>query len=172
MTIEEAPRMKTGPSIRGFSLVEALIAAVILGVGLIGLAKLQTIIMGSSGLSQQRNEAAQIAQDKIEYYRGYSSLPTTPGQLAYADIVDSTSTETLTGVNTRYSRSWTTVECCFDNTGAPICPAASCASMMRFKQLAVTVAWTDKTNEEHSVVLRTIIGKLDPNLDAGLVSSP
>lgn len=166
--------MKAGKASHGFSLVEALVAAVILGVGLIGLAKLQTVIMASSSLSQQRNEATQIAQDKIEYYRGYTTLPVTSGQLAYADIVDSASAETVTGVNATYLRHWSVVECCFDSAHAAVCPAASCASTttMRFKQLTVSVAWTDKSNKDHSVTLGTIIGKLDPNLDADLVSSP
>lgn len=157
-------------AVRGFSLIEALVAAVILGVGLIGLAKLQTVIMSASGVSQQRNEAMQIAQDKIEHYRGYTSLEAASGQLAYADITDSTAAEIVVGISARYARSWSSEECCFDSANAPVCPAAHCASAMRFKKLAVTVAWTDQAGQDHSVVLHSIIAMLDLGLDARLMS--
>jgi type IV pilus modification protein PilV len=168
--LKEGRMLTVRATARGFSLVEALIAATILGVGLIGLAKLQTLVMGSSSVSQQRNEATQIAQDKIEYFRAFSTLPSANGQRAYTDIASSTSAETVTGVSASYERRWAAVDCCFDGSSAPVCPAASCVSSMRFKQLEVTVSWTDKANKDRSVVLRTIIAGLDPELDAALMN--
>ncbi|HYQ40058.1 MAG TPA: prepilin-type N-terminal cleavage/methylation domain-containing protein [Pseudomonas sp.] len=155
----------------GFSLIEALIAFLIIGVGLLGAAKMQALLTTDSAVSQQRGEAVVVAQDLIERFRSFSALATTSGSVAYADITGSAAAETVAGVNASYSRSWTVEECCIDQTSlANACPAANCGSSeMRWKNLSVTVAWTDKGNTPNSVNLVTKIARLGPSHDSALL---
>lgn len=155
----------------GFSLIEALVAFLIIGVGLLGAAKMQALLSTDSAVSQQRDEAVVVAQDVIERFRGFSALPTTSGLVAYDDILSSTTAETVGGINASYSRSWTVEECCIDQSSlANACPAANCGSnAMRWKNLSVAVSWTDKGNTSNSINLTTKISRLAPAQDAALL---
>ena len=53
----------------GFSLVEVLIALVVLGVGLLGLARLQLGMLGSTAESVLQDTAVRLAEDKLESLR-------------------------------------------------------------------------------------------------------
>jgi len=54
---------------RGFTLLEALIGVVILSVGMLSVARLQTELVASSGLSKARSEAIQLAEGDMETTR-------------------------------------------------------------------------------------------------------
>ena len=54
---------------QGFSLVEVLIALVVLGVGLLGLARLQISMLGSTAESVLHDSAVRLAEDKLEGLR-------------------------------------------------------------------------------------------------------
>ena len=53
----------------GFSLVEVLVALVILGVGLLGLARLQLGMLGGTVDSVLHDSAVRLAEDKVESLR-------------------------------------------------------------------------------------------------------
>ena len=57
------------PSAGGFSLVEVLIALVVLGVGLLGLARLQLNMLGGTAESVLYDSAVRLAEDKLEALR-------------------------------------------------------------------------------------------------------
>jgi len=57
------------PSMQGFSLVEVLVALVILGVGLLGLARLQLGMLGGTAESVLYDSAIRLAEDKLELLR-------------------------------------------------------------------------------------------------------
>lgn len=54
---------------QGFSLVEVLVALVILGVGLLGLARLQLGMLGGTADSVLHDTAIRLAEDKLESLR-------------------------------------------------------------------------------------------------------
>jgi len=54
---------------QGFSLVEVLVALVILGVGLLGLARLQLGMLGGTAESVLHDSAVRLAEDKLESLR-------------------------------------------------------------------------------------------------------
>ncbi|MEN9903062.1 MAG: hypothetical protein RL651_1726 [Pseudomonadota bacterium] len=56
-------------SARGFSLIEVLIALVVLGVGLLGLARLQLNMLGGTAESVLHDSAVRLAEDKLEALR-------------------------------------------------------------------------------------------------------
>ena len=57
------------PSMQGFSLVEVLVALVILGVGLLGLARLQLGMLSGTAESVLYDSAIRLAEDKLESLR-------------------------------------------------------------------------------------------------------
>ena len=67
----------------GFTLMEVLVAMVILSVGLLGTAALITGIISSNKLSNRMSTATVLAQDKMEQIRG----------VEYADAEDEEGTE-------------------------------------------------------------------------------
>ena len=56
-------------TMQGFSLVEVLVALVILGVGLLGLARLQLGMLGGTAESVLHDSAIRLAEDKLESLR-------------------------------------------------------------------------------------------------------
>lgn len=87
------------PLDRGFALIEAMIAIVIMGIGLFGLARLNAVLLAGTAIGKTRAEATQLAEGKLEEIRARQPPATKP--------VSSPSAETLTGVNATFSRSWT-----------------------------------------------------------------
>ncbi|MCK4467198.1 MAG: prepilin-type N-terminal cleavage/methylation domain-containing protein [Desulfobacterales bacterium] len=119
----------------GFTLMEVLVAMLILSVGLLGMAALVTGIINSNKLSNRISAATVLAQDKMEEVRqvGYSGMPAS----------DTTTTEDYNSI-TNYSLYKRVTFTDVSN------PAAG------MKKITVTVYWE---SDDHSVVLNTIIAK-------------
>ena len=65
---------KTLPNkVQGFSLVETLIAAVIVAVAMLGLGKLQGITLLNSADSRMKTHALNLPQEKIEALRMFAN---------------------------------------------------------------------------------------------------
>jgi type IV pilus assembly protein PilV len=119
----------------GFTLIEVLVAMVILSVGLLGTAALITGIISSNKLSNRISTATTCAQDKMEEIRrlGYSGMPTS----------DTTTTEPYNSI-TNYSLYKRVTFTDVDN------PAVG------MKTVTVTVFWD---SDAHWVELITILAK-------------
>ena len=74
---EVPPRLRSS---NGFTLMEVLVAMLILTVGLLGMAALITGIINSNKLSNRISTATVLAQDKMEEIKGlnYSSVVSEP----------------------------------------------------------------------------------------------
>jgi len=63
--------MIVGRKVKGFALLEVLVAMVIISIGLMSLAKFQSNIMRSNMLAKERTKAVVFAQNGIEVYRSF-----------------------------------------------------------------------------------------------------
>ena len=71
------PQTCTLKNSRGFTLVEALIATVIVSIGFLGLSTLTTSAIRSLSLSNHRTTAATLVQDKLEEIKNDSYIKVT-----------------------------------------------------------------------------------------------
>ena len=117
----------------GFTLMEVLVAMVILTVGLLGTAALITGVISSNKLSNRISTATTCAQDKMEDIKGlgYSGMPTS----------DTTTTEPYNSI-TNYSLYKRVT---FTDVGNPA---------VGMKTVTVTVFWDSNA---HWVELKTIL---------------
>ncbi|MCW8918654.1 MAG: prepilin-type N-terminal cleavage/methylation domain-containing protein [Gammaproteobacteria bacterium] len=150
----------------GFSLIEALIALVVLSFGLLAVAKFQSTLVAGSAYSKARSEAVQLAQQKLDELRTYSTEPGLVANLMDAtldttlefttDVVDQTyptTAEAISGVNADFSRQWDVA-----------CAADSCS-------VVVNVSWTDLRQGLQTVSLNTNLGWKNPRGTADLASN-
>lgn len=142
----------------GFTLIEAMIAMLVMGFGLLAIAGFQTTLSHNSDVAKQRTEATRLAQAKMEdlrsFQRSFPAAASAPVVVAWADIasgVDAPSTTT----NTVFDRIWD-VE-------------TDVAS--RQKTLRVRVNWTDRQGIAQNVTLASLIANADP-MDAGALAAP
>lgn len=140
---------------RGFTLLEALVALLVMGFGMLALTSLQLSLSRNADVAKQRTEAMRLAQDKIEELRSYNGIDdgTSPwdnlASSSTAESISSYSIGTATvGTNTTFSRSWS-----LGGTNAD-----------QYRVAKVTVSWTDRANETQSIVLTTAIARNDPSL--------
>ena len=120
---------------KGFTLIEVLVAMVILSIGLLGTAALITGIINGNKVSNRITTATVLAQDKMEEIKriGYSGMPTS----------DTTTTEPYNSI-TNYSLykrvTFTDV----------VNPAVG------MKTVTVTVSWD---SDNSSIELKTILAQ-------------
>ena len=140
------------PRQEGFSLIEVLVALVILAVGLLGLAMFQTTAIKGNAIASKWTVATELAQDRLERFRHVnwtsiqSSVPggfvpgTQPLQSAYGSlggvVGDNTSVR-----GTTYFRVWN------------VAPATTASNT--FTTITVWCCWRDETAIWHNVMLVT-----------------
>lgn len=144
----------------GFTIVEALVALVIMGFGILSLAGMQAMLSRNADDAKQRTEAVRLAQEKIEQLRSYTGIAST---LVGQGVVSSTalnwnalagSTDTIS-TNTTYTRTWT----------------LGGASADPMRALTVNVGWIDRAGAAQTVALSSVLAKVDP-ADSGFLGFP
>lgn len=151
----------------GFVLIEALIALLLISVGLIGVSKLQALSISGAGDAKARSEAMALSQSVLEQlrnilirtnYTGTAAYSVTPpwGNSPTLSFASSGSPILVTGTNAVYTLSWTV--------------AANGSPEARLLRLATT--WTDRTNTTRRIDLSTLIAWDDPGAQAKLNAPP
>jgi type IV pilus modification protein PilV len=112
---------------RGIGLIEVLIAAVVIAVGLMSLASLQGELMHSSGESKARSEAVKLAEEKLEEFR--NNISKSDFDL---DLGAGTGNDSINGSNATFARSWTLTD----------------ATSPDRKNIAVNVTWGGASADE------------------------
>lgn len=152
----------------GFTLIEALIALVVMAVGMLALGGMQITMNRNSDVAKQRSEAVRLAQLKLEELRSYDALTT--GTFTYAaDVVASPADETIcptcaapldSTTNTTFTRSWTVKR---------IDGVTDAVATDPQKWIDVRVEWTDRANQAQEVRLKSVIARNDPFSLGGLL---
>ena len=128
----------------GSSLFEALIAFLVLSLGMIGLARMQGQQRSHADISRQRTEAARLAQDEME---------TTRGTRPFATIVNAS--RLVNGAGTTYR---------IERTISPLDAPQSVAA-------AVSVHWSDRGGTEQRLELHTVMSDRQPALAGALLAA-
>lgn len=140
---------------RGTTLFEALIALLVLALGIVGVARLQGHLRLTAEVARQRAEAVRWAQAEIESLRGFTTLAAGEGGRSFDAIASaSRSIEPATGdaSSTRYRLARSV-----DASGGP-----------GARSVQVSVAWQDRTGAAQAVVLDTLIAAAEPALGGAL----
>lgn len=173
---------------RGFSLLEVLIAVVILSIGLLALASLQLSLIRSSSDTKSQTVGVSLAKEKLDTLAAYSSLggssttcvspATSVTNSCYRAItnqlIPAESLGTIGGVSytrrtnvTRYV--YAKASSGFITLGNTLTDAqikaacATCLTGKEFKRAIVTVSWTDAGGTTRSVAVDGAIPALDPS---------
>jgi type IV pilus modification protein PilV len=157
----------------GFTLIEALVALLVMSFGMLALAGMQIAMTRGSDVAKQRSEAVRLAQLKMEELRSYDGLnPSASTTYTYsANVVSNMAGETIcpsptcvapldSATNTTFTRQWFVT----DATGAASAPANAAQKWIR-----VLVTWTDRAGQLQSVTLNSVIARNDPIALKGLI---
>ena len=161
------------PMPRGFSLIEVLVAVVVLSIGLLALAALQGSLVRGGSAAKAQTQAMALAQQALEQFRGFRTK--TGGSDSYAAIVAGSDTVTI-GANT-YTRTVTVDRYGYvANTGASggsfKTTASSTIGNNEFKNVTVAVSWTDETGATRTVQEGDVISVSAPADSLSALASP
>jgi type IV pilus modification protein PilV len=141
----------------GITLIEALIALLVLSLGMLALAQVQSMLRYNSDVAKQRSEAVRIAQANMESLRAFGRLTATTGFKSYAEVAASGPTQ-VTGITT--------------NTTFSVTNAVTEVTSPQYKALTVSVTWTDRNGTAQSVSVNSLISRTDPSLASQLAIPP
>ena len=140
---------RTRHSQRGTTLLEGLVAFLVLSLGMLSVVRVQSQMRLNTDVARQRSEAVRIAQEDIEKLRAFSVIGVRAGASAFASVtsasrrVDSASGQT-------------------SNTSYELMREITAADAPLSKNTRVSVAWNDRTGAQQQVVLSTLIAGHDP----------
>jgi len=137
---------------RGVTLIEALVALLVMSFGMLALVGLMSNLRRGADLAKQRSEAMRIARAELTTMRTFSQLTKTAATPAtattYSDNIVSHGPDPRTppDSNTTY------------NVQSFVTPLPDDSA----RQVRVTVSWTDRAGDAQFVNLDTVIAAVDP----------
>lgn len=137
---------------RGISLVEALVAMVVMTFGTLAVLGVQATLRSNGDIAKQRSEAVRIGQRALEEWRAYTALDGDDEGVVYYDAIGD-DTLTVDGTNASFSVT-------------RVVPAP--ADDPRLKALVVDVTWQDRAGQTQSIRLRSAIAGVPPELSGTL----
>ncbi len=135
----------------GFTLVEVLVAFLVMTLGLLAVIRLQPELRQHAELARQRSEATRLAQQDIEALRSFVQIGISGGAPAYDAIASSTYV----------------IEA--DSLGSPrfvVDRRVDAGSVPNARTVDISVRWLDRSSEPQQVRLATLIAASDPALAA------
>ena len=139
----------------GFTLLEAMVALLVVAFGMLALVGMQARLSHSSDVAMQRSIGTRLAQERIEEMRSFDTTSGT-GPNSWSTVVTAGSAPDKVIGNATYRRSWTV--------------GGTTADKMRPVHVLVTWIGRDQS-EPQSVTLDTVISKTSPS-DSGLLAFP
>ena len=160
-------KIQINRNVRGFSLIEVMIAVIVLAVGLLSLAALQGELFRAGAEAKARANAATIAQQVVEDARSFSflSAPDEDYELGTYGSLDSEDWEVtdVSGVDFTVDREvvryrWNAAAGEFEINDAD----AYAVGVPEFKLVRVSVSWTDSNGNDKSVEMTDSIAAIAP----------
>lgn len=150
------PTLEARRQASGFTLIEVLIAVVVVSIGALALGSLQVALSRHADVARQRTEATQLAISRLEELRGFEQVLSEAGKQAYADL-RSGSDQPLIDSNTRFERQWQ-VQGTADDP---------------YRRVDVQVNWADRSGDTRQTFVRlgSLIARAEP-ADAGSLGLP
>ncbi|MFG6461157.1 prepilin-type N-terminal cleavage/methylation domain-containing protein [Roseateles sp. DXS20W] len=149
---------------RGVTLIEALVALVIMSFGMVALVGLLSNLRYGGDVAKQRSEAMNLAQTELEKLRSYAVLKRATGTTVQdyeTDLLGAVQPTTSTGENSNTTFTLT-------RTVKPLLRGVTLASgdvepqALRAQTVSVRVDWRDRSGTPQSVTMNTIISRADP----------
>lgn len=133
----------------GFSLLDSLIALVVLSVGVIGLVKLQVYIDRRADFALNSIEALRLAEDKLEFFRASSANSAGTGTIWFdgPQFNSDDDTASVSGSSYTFNRKWVIED------------KLSLSGVAGAKLMHVTVDWVDRWNNTSKVELETMVSR-------------
>ncbi|HEY9109324.1 MAG TPA: prepilin-type N-terminal cleavage/methylation domain-containing protein [Roseateles sp.] len=161
---------------RGVTLIEALVALVVMSFGMVALVGLLGNLRQSGDLAKQRSEAMRIAQTEMETLRSFAVLKKVGGEAASVkdyekDLIEPVAAHPVVGENTNTSF-------IIDRVVAPLISGVELAAgevepqTIRGQAVTVTVTWKDRTDTTQRITLDSIISRTDPAYSLALGVTP
>ena len=162
-------RVRSGPHWqRGATLLEALIALLVLAFGMLSFVALQAQLRQSSDGSKQRSEAVRIAQEDLENFRAYGKLTSAADATRTGAILSYEEVATATAAKTVLASSVVATT----NASYAVTRTVTPSTLAKMKDIITTVSWADRKGVSQQVALRTTISESDPALSATLAIAP
>lgn len=143
---------------RGFTLIEVLIALIVLAVGTVAVIQVQTSLLSATRESEMRSIAYAVAEKKLEGIRNYQQ------KADFYGIDTSVFTGPSSAISVVYGNSNTLN---FDFTGSEVIAFNSAGTSVaatsedaQYKEIKIQVNW----NGAESITLNSIVGLVDPAL--------
>jgi len=157
---------KTHSRAAGFSLLEVMIAVVVLAFGLISLAALQGRLFQSGAESKARAAATAIGQQVLEDARSFAFVtpPTGYTGSTYVNLA-SGGPWTFTAGGVEFTATSTVTRYRYDQASGQFVPGATDAysgGVPEFKKINVSVGWTGSDGEDKTVLLTDSIAAVAP----------
>ncbi len=144
----------------GVTLIEALVALLIMSFGMLALVGLQGNMRRSADLAKQRSEAVRLAQQDLETIRSFSELvlPADAAEhvRAFAQIAD---LKRVGAGDPESNASFTLNRVLAQRPGEPL-------------SVQVTVSWEDRAGAMQQVIMGSFITPADPRLSGSLAIAP
>lgn len=139
----------------GTTLLEMLVACLLLALGVVGTLRLHGDLRRHAELSRQRHEAVRLAQQDLERLRAFATLASAPGLTSWTDVADASEAvdpEPWRASAMRFTLTRSVRE----------------ADVANARQVRVEVAWTDRFGSSHAIVLDSLIAGHAPSGSAAL----
>ena len=157
---------------RGFTLVEALVALLVISFGMLAIAGFQITMSRNSDVAKQRSEAVRLAQREMERLRAFETVVSDGTKVDYVnEVLGGTRTvdSGQSGVNQLVTNTVYTVTWDVTRTDGTTASATNSATDPQ-KWINVAVTWPDRTGETQIARLRSVISKSDP-IDLGTLAT-
>lgn len=148
---------------RGVTLIEALVALLVMSFGMLALVGLMSNLRFGADLAKQRSEAMRIARAEIASLRAYSELTRGAGTPATAKVYSEITNQTQPTQKTPADS---------NTTYAVLRSVSPLATGGQGMTVRVSVTWNDRAGDPQFINLDTVIAAVDPVFSAVVGFTP